>query len=71
MLHINYLHDLFIPRIENPSYELRNIATDIQISKQNSANSQKRFSFREAKLWNSPPTEIKSVLTKTNLKHSL
>ena len=49
----NCLHDLFIRNIANPSYELRKAGTDLQIPKQNTANGQKGFLFRGAKLWNS------------------
>ena len=57
----HYLYDLFIRNIENPSYELRNTATDLQIPKRHTANGQKGFSFRGAKLWNSLSSEIKSA----------
>ena len=65
------LNDLFIRNIENPSYELRNTATDLQIPKRYTANGQKGFSFRGAKLWNSLSTEIKSERTITNFKTAL
>ena len=67
----HYLHDLFIRNIENPSYELRNTATDLQIPKRHTANGQKGFSFWGAKLWNSLSTEIKSARTITNFKTAL
>ena len=46
----HYLHDLFTRNIEDPSYELRNTATDLRIPERNTANGQKGFSFRGAKL---------------------
>ena len=52
------LHDLFIRNIENPSYELRNTATDLQIPKRHTANGQKGCLS----------SEIKSARTITNFK---
>ena len=37
----HYLHDLLIRNVEDPSYELRNNATDLQTLKRNTANGQK------------------------------
>ena len=63
-----YLHDLFIRNIANPSYELHNTATVLQIPKRNTANGQKGFSCRGAKLWNSLSTEIKWAPATTKFK---
>ena len=66
-----YRHDLTIRNIKNPSYELLNTAPDPQIPKRNSANDQKGFSFRGAKLWNSLSTGINSALAIIKLKKSI
>ena len=64
-----YLQGIFTRNSEDPSYELRSTATDLHIPKRNTANGQKGFSFRGAKLWNSLSTEIKSAPSIINFKN--
>ena len=59
-LALQYLHDLFIQNSKNPSCELGNSATDLQILKWSMADGYKGFSFQGTKLWNSLSTEKKS-----------
>ena len=53
------------------SRSLRNTATDLGLPKKTSANGQKCFSFRGAKLWNSLPAETKQASSINIFKHSL
>ena len=55
-----YLCDLFTKNSACSSRSLRNTETD-RLPKKSSANGQKCFSFRGAKLWNSLPAESKSA----------
>ena len=64
----HYLHDLFIRNIAYPPYELRKTTTDLQIPKGNTANGQKGFSFKGAKLWNCLSTEIESAPSSINFR---
>ena len=52
-----YLCNLFTRNSACASRNLRNTETDLRLPKKNSANGQKCFSFRGAKLWNSLPAE--------------
>ena len=56
-----YLCNLFTKNSVCSSRSLRNTDTDLRLPKKSSANGQKCFSFRGAKLWNSLPTESKSA----------
>ena len=52
-----YLCNLFTKNSACSSRSLRNTETDLRLPKKRSANGQKCFSFRGAKLWNSLPAE--------------
>ena len=56
-----YLCKLFTKNSACSSRNLRNGKTDLRLPKKNSANGQKCFSLRGAKLLNSLPAESKSV----------
>ena len=62
-----YLCNLFTKNSECSSRSLRNTETDLRLPKKKSANGQKCFSFRGAKLWNSLPAESKMALILKNL----
>ena len=44
---------------------------DLRLPKKNSANGQKYFSFRGAKLWNSHPAEAKTASSLNGFKKSI
>ena len=56
-----YLCNLFTKNSQCSSRNLRNTETDLRLPKKKSANGQKCFSFRGAKLWNSLPAESKKA----------
>ena len=56
-----YLCNLFTKNSACSSRSLRNTETDLRLPKKRSANGQKCFSFRGAKLWNSLPAESKKA----------
>ena len=56
-----YLCNLFTKTSACSSRSLRNTETDLRLPKKRSANGQKCFSFRGAKLWNSLPAESKKA----------
>ena len=51
------------------SRNLRNTETDLRLPKKKSANGQKCFSFRGAKLWNSLPAESKMAYSLNSFKN--
>ena len=55
------LCNLFTKNSACSSRSLRNTETDLRLPKKRSANGQKCFSFRGAKLWNSIPAESKKA----------
>ena len=66
-----YMHNLFTRNSTSNSRSLRNTATDLRLPKKTSANGQKCFSFRGAKLWNSLPAETKQASSIYIFKDSL
>ena len=63
-----YLCNLFIKNSTSSSRSLRNTETDLRLPKKKSANGQKCFSFRGAKLWNSLPAESKRASSLNGFK---
>ena len=66
-----YMRNLFTRNSACNSRSLRNTATDLRLPKKTSANGQKCFSYRGAKLWNSLPAETKQASSITVFKHNL
>ena len=66
-----YLCNLFIKNSECSSRSLRNTETDLRLPQKKSANGQKCFSFRGAKLWNSLPAESKMASSLNSFKKSI
>ena len=66
-----YMGNLFIRNSTCNSRSLRNTATDLRLPKKTSANGQKCFSYRGAKLWNSLPAETKQASSMTVFKQCL
>ena len=56
-----YMSNLFTRNSTCSSRSLRSTKTDLRIPKKTSANGQKCFSYRGAKLWNSLPAETKQA----------
>ena len=56
-----YMSNLFTRNSACSSRNLRNTKTDLRLPKKTSANGQKCFSYRGAKLWNSLSAEIKQA----------
>ena len=54
-----YLRGPFTGNSQLASQKLRNTATDMRLPKKKSANGQKCFSYRAAKLWNSLSIDYK------------
>ena len=50
-----YLFNLFVENSTNPSYSLRGTATHLKLPKRNSSTTQKGFSYRDARIWDSLP----------------
>ena len=66
-----YLCNLFTKNSECSPRSLRNTETDLRLPKKKSANGQKCFSFRGAKLWNSLPAESKTASSLNSFKKSI
>ena len=66
-----YLCNLFTRNSTCSFLNLRSTETDLRLPKKNSANGQKCFSFRGAKLWNSLPAESKTVSSLNGFKKSI
>ena len=66
-----YMRNLFTRNSACNSRSLRNSATDLRLPMKTSANGQKCFSFRGAKLWNSLPAETKQASFTDTFKHLL
>ena len=66
-----YLCNLFTKSSACSSRNLRNTETDLKLPKKNSANGQKCFSFRGAKLWNSLPAESRTASYLIGFKKSI
>ena len=66
-----YLCNLFTRNSACAPRNLRNTETDLRLPKKNSANGQKCFSFRGAKLWNSLPAEAKTASSLNGFKKSI
>ena len=56
-----YMSNLFTRNSTRSSRNLRNTKTDLKLPKKTTANGQKCFSYRGAKLWNSLSAEIKQA----------
>ena len=63
-----YLCNLFTKNSACSSRNLRNTETDLRLPKKRSANGQKCFSFRGAKIWNSLPAESKTASSLNSFK---
>ena len=66
-----YMRNLFTRNSSCNSRSLRNTATDLRLPMKTSANGQKCFSFRGAKLWNSLPAETKQASSINTFNHLL
>ena len=66
-----YLCNLFTRNSACSFHNLRSTETDLRLPKKNSANGQKCFSFRGAKLWNSLPAESKMRSSLNGFKKSI
>ena len=66
-----YLCNLFTKNSACSSRILRKAETDLRLPKKRSANGQKCFSFRGAKLWNSLPVESKTASSLGSFKKSI
>ena len=66
-----YMRNLFTKNSTNNSRSLRKMATDLRLPKKTSANGQKCYSFRGAKLWHSLLAETKKASSMNIFKHSL
>ena len=66
-----YMRNLFTRNSACNSRSLRNSATDLRLPMKRSANGQKCFSFRGAKLWNSLLAETKQASSIDTFKHLL
>ena len=66
-----YLSSLFKRNSQCSTRCLRNTETDLRVPKKTSANGQKCFSFRGAKLWNSLSAESKQASSLNNFKKSV
>ena len=62
---------LFTKNSQCSTRTLRNTGTDVRLPKKNSANGQKCFSFRGAKLWNSLSAESKQASSLNSFKKSI
>ena len=70
-LYPQYLCNQFTKISACSSRNLRNTGTDLRLPKKNSANGQKCFSFRGAKLWSSLPAESKAASSLNGFKKSI
>ena len=66
-----YLCNLFTKNWKCSSRNLRNTETDLRLPKKKSANGQKCFSFRGAKLWNSLPAGSKMASSLNSFKNCI
>ena len=66
-----YLWNLFTKNSTCSSQNLRNTETDLTLPKKESANGQKCFSYRGAKIWNSLPAESKTASSLDGFKKSV
>ena len=66
-----YLCNLFTRNSACSFHNIRSTETGLRLPKKNSANGQKCFSFRGAKLWNSLPAESKTVFSPNDFKKSI
>ena len=66
-----YLCNLFTKNSACSSRNLRDTETDLRLPEKNSANGQKCFSFRGAKLWNSLPAESKTASSLNGFRKSI
>ena len=66
-----YLCGLFTRNSQCSARTLRNTDTDVRLPKKKSANGQKCFSFRGAKLWNSLSAESKQASSLNSFKKSI
>ena len=66
-----YLSSLFKRNSQCSTRCLRNTETDLRVPKKTSANGQKCFSFRGAKLWNSLSAESKQASSLNSFKKSV
>ena len=66
-----YLWGLFTKNSQCSSYSLRNTETDLRLPAKETANGQKCFSYRGAKLWNSLSAESKQVFSLSSFKRTL
>ena len=66
-----YLCNLFTKNSACSSHNLRNTETDLRLPKKKSANGQKCFSYRGAKIWNSLPAESKTASSLDGFKETV
>ena len=66
-----YLRSLFTRNSQCSVHALRNTVTDLKLPRKNSANGQKCFSYRGAKLWNSLSAESKQASSLNSFKLSI
>ena len=65
-----YLCDLFTRNSSCSSYSLRDTGTDLRLPMKRSANGQRCFSYRGAKLWNSLSAESKQATSLSESRKS-
>ena len=66
-----YLCNLFLKNSACSFHNLWNTETDLRLAKKKSANGQKCFSYRGAKIWNSLPAESKTASSLTGFKKTV
>ena len=66
-----YMESLFKRNSQCSTHSLRNTETDLRLPKKTSANGQKCFSFRGARLWNSLSAESKKAPSLNIFKRSI
>ena len=66
-----YICNLFQGNSDCSSRDLRNTATNLRLQMTTSLNSQKRFSYRGAKLWNALANEVKQAPSLSVFKQNL
>ena len=66
-----YLCNLFTKISACSSHNLQSTETDLRLPKKKSANGQKCFSYRGAKIWNSLPSESKTASSLNGFKRTV
>ena len=67
----HYMCDVFARNSICSSYGLRNRGTDMRLPMKRSANGQRCFSYRGAKLWNSLSADLKQASSLYSFKNTI